>query len=362
MAKTQLESKAVPIFSPSELFAEANIHLKANMPILITGKPGQGKSTIIEQLCQELEYDLMISHPVVDSPIDYKGMPALLEVMVIPNGQSQAKPTKQAEFLPFGELRNLIDATKPTVHFADDLGPSAKMVQAAYGQLLLNRAINNHAVSDHVRFVAATNRKQDKSGVQGIIEMLKDRFHTICELQNSVEDWVKWAITSKKIPYELISFVRYMPEVLDDFEPTADMSRRCTPRGLQQIADKMNAGLPKHMQHKSFTGTVGVKVATDLVGFLRIYQDLPDPDKVIMDPKNAEIPDIEKTPGNLYALCGALSARATQNSIERIITYANRLPDEFSVMLVNDSTQHNSKLCQNPSFLEWVSDHQDVLV
>jgi hypothetical protein len=346
-----------PIYTPSQFARELEVHIKANMPLLCTGSPGQGKTTIVDQVCKKIGADLLITHPVVDSPIDYKGMPAIIEVMMKPNGKgSRAKKTKTAEFLPFADLKKLIDANTLTVHFADDLGPSAKMVQAAYGQLLLNRAINAHTISEHIRFVAATNRKQDKSGVQGIIEMLKDRFHTICELQNSLEDWVFWAISKKTIPYELISYVRYRPEVLDDFEPTPDMSRTATPRGLEQIADKMNAGIPVDLQLKSFAGTIGKQRASEFVGFLTMYQNLPDPDEVIKNPMKALIPNPKDKPGNLYALCGALASRATTKTISNIIKYARRLPAEFSALLVNDATSRDIKLCNNDQFIEWAAD------
>lgn len=357
-----MPSLEVPQLTPFKMSQILELAVRNKIRILMTGSPGQGKSTLIDQVAKICNADLLISHPVVDSAIDYKGMPALLEVMLKTNGKSKAKTTKTAEFLPFGDLRKLIDAQKLTIHFADDLGPSAKMVQAAYGQLLLNRAINGHAVSDNVVFMAATNRKEDKSGVTGIIEMLKDRFHGIYELVNSLEDWVQWAFRGNKIPHELISFVRYRPKVLDAFEPTLDMSRTPTPRALEQMGDWIKAGVPKELQMSVFSGCIGKQYATEYIGFLKIYKDLPDPDKVIMDPKNSEIPDPSKVPGSLIALCGALAARATVNSVERIITYANRLPAEFATMLVNDSTSKDPKLCNNIAFIKWAADNQNVLI
>ena len=86
----------------------------------------------------------------------------------------------QAEFLPFGDLRALIQADKDTVFFLDDLGQAPPTVQAAAMQLILARRINGHHVSDSVTFIAATNRKQDKAGVSGILEPVKSRFATRC--------------------------------------------------------------------------------------------------------------------------------------------------------------------------------------
>ena len=341
--------------TPSEAMEFLPIMIKARLPVMLTGSPGQGKSQIMQQVCQLVEADLVTAHPVVDSAIDYKGFPCMIDIK--PHGKSNAKATKEAVFLPFGDLKRLIDPEKLTVHFADDLGPAAKMVQAAYGQLLENRAINGHKISDNVIFMAATNRKKDKAGVQGIISMLLDRFYTVKELQNSLNDWSAHA-NRCKMPHELISWVRYRPQVLDAFKPTVDMSRTPTPRGLFQIGAMMQAGVPASLQRKIFSGTIGKEWATEFIGWLRIYQDMPNPDHIVMNPKDGDIPT---EPGHLYALCGALSARATANTFERIITYANRLKDEFSILLVKDAINRDKKLCNCPAFLDWSLEHQDIL-
>jgi len=59
-------------------------------PVLIKGAPGIGKSDIMAQVAQEVNADLIIMHPVVSDPTDYKGLPGIVE--------------GQAEFLPYGEL------------------------------------------------------------------------------------------------------------------------------------------------------------------------------------------------------------------------------------------------------------------
>jgi len=354
------ENWKVPTFTPRKLAELIRLAIKAGLSLLVTGSPGQGKTTLFQQICKEEDVDLVIAHPVVDSAIDYKGMPALVEI--IPNGKSKAKPIKEATFLPFGDLKRLIDPQKKTIHLADDLGNAANMVQCAYGQLMYNRAVNQHAVDDEVVFMAATNRKKDKTGIQGIITMLLDRFDSVVELINSLNDWSLWANTHH-MPHELISWVRYRPQVLNSFEPKIDMTRTPTPRGLESVGKWINAGIPKDMQLKTFSGAIGKEWATEFVGWLRIYKDLPDPDKVLMSPKNAAIPD---SPSNLYALCGALSARATENNMERLITYANRLTDEaqkgeFSLLTVNDATSRNPSLCNTKAFLDWAIHHQDIL-
>src|SRR5690606_26802195 len=128
-----------------------------------------------------------------------------------------------AHFLPFGELDRALHADKLTVWFLDDLGQASPAVQASYMQLLLARRVNGHVLSDHVTFIAATNRRTDRAGVSGILEPVKSRFTTIVELGAHLDDWCQWAI-SRDIAPELISFIRFQPDLLCKFQASADLT------------------------------------------------------------------------------------------------------------------------------------------
>ena len=119
----------------SQLTEFLEFAIKAKLPVLIKGKPGGGKSDIVDLSTANAGAELIISHPVVSDPTDFKGMPYAA------NGK--------ATFLPFNDLQRLIDARKPTVFFLDDLGQSSPSVQAACMQLILARKINGFSVSEH---------------------------------------------------------------------------------------------------------------------------------------------------------------------------------------------------------------------
>jgi len=341
-----------PVLFPGEMTELLVRMIPAKMPILLTGKPGQGKTDVVYQAAALCGADVIVAHPVVDDPTDYKGMPAIVE---------DVQGNKSAVFLPFGNLKSLLDAKKLTVYFMDDLGQAQKTVQAAAMQLLLARKINGHDVSDHVAFVAATNRKEDKAGVTGILEPVKDRFVVICEMVTSLDDWVKWALKKENnIPHELISFIRYRPQFLTSFMPTSDMTKSPTPRTLAGVGKLLGLNLPKSLELRTFSAAAGKEFAIEFTGFLRVYKDMPDPDAVLMDPHGAIIPS-EKS--SLYALCGALSARASEGNVERFVTYINRLPDEFSVLTMRDAiTRDKTGIPKTKAFIEWASAHIDVMI
>ena len=334
---------------PSELAGALTIAMEQKLNVLIKGKPGIGKTDIVKQAAEASENELIMSHPVVSDPVDYKGMPAIINI----EGQ------QRAEFLPFGDLEALIEAEQPTIFFMDDLGQAPPAVQAAAMQLLLARQINNHKVSDHVCFIAATNNKEDKAGVSGILEPVKSRFCSIIKLDVDLEDWVSWAINKGNIPTELIAFIRFRPNLLDDFKPTADLTNSSCPRTVENCAKWMNANLPRELEYEVFSGAAGEGFASELMSFLKIFRQLPNPDRVLMDPEKANVPT---DPATLYAICGALAARASEQNMNRVVKYSNRLPDEFSVLMIRDSVKNEPQVADTRAFIDWASEHKDVLI
>src|SRR6266404_5112144 len=112
--------------------------------VLVKGKPGIGKSDFVSHAAQSVGAELVLMHPSISDPTDYKGMPALTA-----NGT-------EAHFLPFGDLSRLCKTRKLTVAFLDDIGQAAPAVQAALMQLILARSVNGTTISPEVVFVGAT--------------------------------------------------------------------------------------------------------------------------------------------------------------------------------------------------------------
>lgn len=312
-----------------------------NLPVLVKGAPGVGKSDIVAQVAAELEMDLLVSHPVVSDPTDFKGLPGIVD--------------GKAEFLPFGDLRKLVETKKPTIAFLDDLGQAPACVQAAAMQLILARRVNGHKVSDKVVFVAATNRREDRAGVTGILEPVKSRFATILELEVSMEEWVEWALNND-VPAELIGFVYYRPELLTKGAATADIVNHPCPRTITFAGKLIQAGLKSI---EVLAGAIGEAAAVELVGFLKIHDSLPDIDGILKEPQKAPIPS---DPATMYAVVSALIHKSTEQNAEKILQYATRMDSDFSVLLLRDMLRKNPKCAKNKGLIEWIAAHKDVLM
>lgn len=149
MSRFFLEYTMTISISPQKASMLLSAFMSASTPVLLTGAPGVGKSSIVEAAAKQNGFDLILSHPVVSDPTDAKGLPW------------PGKDGESATFLPFGDLAQALKATRPTVWFLDDLGQASPAVQASYMQLLLARRVNGHKLPDCVTFVAATNRRSD---------------------------------------------------------------------------------------------------------------------------------------------------------------------------------------------------------
>jgi len=324
--------------NPKHLSTLLERMIPARFPVLITGKPGVGKTDIGHAVTSKLGFELIVSHPVVSDPTDFKGLPWGI------NGGTEAT------FLPFGELSRAINAVKPTVWFFDDLGQASPAVQAACMQLFLARRINGHTLPDCVTFLGATNRRADRAGVSGVLEPVKSRFVTIVELEPDINSWCNWAFDHAVSPM-LIAFLRYRPTLLCDFQPTADLTNSPVPRTWANLAKLESLSLPAEIEAESFHGAVGEGAATEYLTFRAMANSLVNLDAILLDPSNVAIPtDVSQ----LYATVTGLARRANANNFARIATYATRLAveadrGEFAVLLVRDSERQDPKIAYTDS-------------
>jgi len=315
--------------------------------ILIKGRPGVGKTAVVKQACEQVGADMIWSHPVTDEPIDYKGLPDLN------NGH------EFAQFKPYGNMKLAISADKPTVWMFDDVGQALKATQAAMMQPLGDRRLDTHKISDHVLFVAATNRKEDKAGVTGLLEPVKSRFSTIVEMDTDLDDWCEWAL-QHNMPTELVAFVRFRPNFLVDWTPSNDIINGPCPRTIAKAGELQVGGvIPQGHEFEIFAGAAGDAFAAEYTGFLKIYRNLPNPDVVLMNPEKFDVPD---DPATLYALAGALASRANEENSERFFKAVSRLPGEFSVLTVRDALRRDDSLANVRAFIDWTIKNQSVML
>jgi hypothetical protein len=340
----------IPTLKPAGLVELLTKAIPKRRPVLVAGAPGIGKTQIIEQTAATLGFDLIVSHPAVSDPTDFKGLPWF-----------DAK-SKNADFRPIGEFARALAATRPTIWFFDDLAQAPESVQAACMQLFLARRVGDHVLPDCVTFVAATNGRQHRAGARGLLEPVKSRFATIIELTPDIEAWSRWAFGSGISPM-LIAFLRYRPELLSAFSASADLTNSPSPRTWQHAAQVEDLGLSPEVEAVALAGAVGEAAATEYLVFRRMYNSLVNVDAIILNPDKAAIPT---APSELYAVSVALAGKANTQNFGRIARYCERLADakkgEFAVLTVRSATDRDDKLIYTDAFVRMQTTELGALV
>jgi ATPase family associated with various cellular activities (AAA) len=308
--------------------------IPAQRPIYLWGPPGIGKSCMVRQAAQSLSLNLVDVRATLLDPVDLRGLPRLTKDTAV-----WCPPA----FLP---------RSGQGILFLDELAQAAPLVQAACLQLTLDRKVGEYTLPDGWSVIAASNRAEDRAGSHRLITPLLNRFIHL-DLEVSPEDWQTWAVSANVAP-EVRAFLRYRPALLFQFDPTTAQRAFPTPRAWQFVSDVL-PGAPPNLLLGVVAGCVGEGAAAEFVGFLRLYQELPDLDAVLAKPDSAPVP---REPAVLFALVTALveRCRADKAPLAGFVRYALRLPEEFGVLGLRDALAVQPKLVGLPEVQRWIAE------
>jgi len=318
------------------------LSVKSKRPLFIWGPPGAGKTSIVSQVADSLLHKLIDERPAQRDPVDYRGVPYIVDGKAI---------WTRPDFLPDE------NDTGKYICSLEELSAAPPANQVVLYQVLLERRLGSYKVPDGVAFVATGNRETDRAVAGRMSTALANRFWHVTLIVD-MQAWCVWALQNGIRP-ETVAFIRLRPELLHKFDPTkSDEKAFPTPRSWHIVSDLQEAGIDPSIEFSAIAGTIGKGAAAEYLGFLRIYRQLVSPDVILLDPLGADIPD---NPSALYAVCSALARRASPNTIDRIIQYADRLREEFSVMTVKDCALRNKACLSSAGFTQWAIAHPDVM-
>ena len=313
---------------PSDLETLLCAAIRARQNLLVVSSHGMGKTSIIKQAIKQVTAAGFFMYPSIGDPTDAKGIPWIVD--------------GKGEFVPFEELARVyraIDAGLLTCLVLDDLGQGAPAVQASYMQLM-------DKLRGRCSVVAATNQRGGKNGVQGILEPVKSRFHSIVELATDVEDFCNHLIDfgaemhglTEEVILDIVSFLRFRPDLLCKPNPTADMVNSPCSRTWVSAGQQMSLELPARIEYVSVAGAVGEGAGVEFCAYKKMRRELPSLDTILMNPQNAVIPT---EPSVRWAVCTGLAAKATEDNFPALHTYARKLHNNalgpYAALMIRDA-------------------------
>jgi len=236
----------------------------------------------------------------------------------------------------------------------DDRGQCGADIQKVIANIIEERELHGQYLPPNVMIISTGNRVQDKSGANRVLTHLADR-ETELEFDTGLDDWTKWAMENDVAP-SLISFIRFRPGLLHDFDP--QRPKNPTPRswvnGVSAIVDKVSPDA----EFECFKGAVGEGPAGEYTAFRKIEAGLPNIDNLLRNPTQGEVPT---DPATLYALSGGIAARADKSNFSNCVTYLDRMPPEFGALAISYAIRKDVELTTSQAFIDWSVANQDIL-
>ena len=323
--------------------------MKAKLVPFLTGSPGMGKSSIIHEIAEEFNLELIDIRLSQCDPSDLMGFPSVDQV----TGKASYKPMATfplvGDPLPKGKTGWLL--------FLDEFNSAPRAVQAASYKLVLDRMVGMEKLHPNVAIACAGNLGTDNAIVNQMSTAMQSRLIHL-ELGIDANAWLEWA-SEKKIDYRVTSFIQFRKDLLFRFDPNhSDKTFPCS-RTWHFVSDLIKGwtDIP-HSKLALIAGTIGEGVAREFVGFCKIFQKLPNISQIVSQPTKVKIPE---EPSVLFAISGMIGHETNQKNITPVMEFIERLPLEFQIITIRDIVKRDRKMVQEPSLKAWISNNAEDL-
>ncbi|MCF6472829.1 AAA family ATPase [Nonomuraea sp. MG754425] len=279
-----------------------SLAVSANLPVLLWGEPGIGKSAGLQQLAAGLGVPLETVIASVHEPSDFAGLPII--------GDDPA--TTGVPMAPPDWAVRLAAAGRGVVFF-DELSSAPPAVQAALLRVVLERRVGSLPLPEPVRVVAAANPPSSAADGWHLSPPLANRFVHLHWTHDPRTVARGMAGTWPAVPQPVIDparvpsavarargivsgFLTARPGLVHHLPGDAENRGRAWPSprtwemALRLLAVGYAAGSGQKAVATAVIGAVGDGAGLELLAYLE-QLDLPDPDRVLANPDAFALPE-----------------------------------------------------------------------
>lgn len=296
----------------------------ANTPVLVWGAPGEGKTSIIEQIGEHAGWHVETVIASISSPDDFKGLPVVTDGAV--------------NFAPPAWAKAMIAHGGGLVFF-DEITTAPPSVQAALLRPVLSKVVGDAQLPQNTRFIAAANPPDIAADGWDLSAPLANRFVHIegwdvdvdtlaagfahgfepAELPQTAPESLD--VMTGEVMGLVGAFLRARPDLKSRMPQSSDQAGRAWPSprswemGASVLAFARAAGESSAVQSLLLGGAVGAEAAREFLTWEDTL-DLPDVEKAITDGKFTDANALPSRPDHVYVVGQALS-RALLNQCNK---------------------------------------------
>jgi hypothetical protein len=317
--------------------------------VTIEGQPGLGKSALMYQFKNQVGAKLIEFRPGNHGIEDLIGLPDFIQ---------KEDGLKQSIFAKPDWLPNVERDGENGIFFIDEFAQASIPMQNALSSLIHHpRQLHDYKFPDSWMIVVAYNGPKWRAATNKMPSHIQDRLKPEISMDFSIEDWTKWAETKGNIDPSLIAYSKFKKAIFDEqnFDPKQRFN--VTPRSIETVNSYIQA--PPAIRDELISGIIGPGHAAGFLGFLRIWQDLPDIDQIIKNPGSVPVPT---KPDVLYALTQSLAYSCTPQNADHLAAFTTKLPDEFEVIFYKDALRRDQKVAQSKAFQTFLSNNAELVI
>lgn len=286
---------------------------------LLSSAPGLGKSSLVKQIAEEMNLELIDLRLSQLEASDLNGLPRITQ-------------QHQAEFLPFS-LFPLTTTSKPEkkkgwLLFLDELTNAEPQTAMAAYRLILDREVGNHPLHKDCYLVAAGNREEDNEYIQVMPSPLRTRMVHL-DIHLDASQWLDYASKAHYDP-RITSFIRWKPSNLQR-KDSGSKSFAC-PRSWEFVSRLIKDKPWNDYLYELMGGLLDEKTLVEFTAYMNYFSKLPSYEEVL----RAKKPSSEDNVGIQYALVSMLVNHCTLKDFPKVWSYIQNFAKELKVTLFRD--------------------------
>lgn len=328
--------------SPRNAIETIKTAYASNMPIMLWGSPGVGKSDSIRQAATELGIEVIDIRLSQMDPVDLKGLPTIKDNQTI-----FATP----DFLPK-------DPNWKGIIFFDEITSAPTMVQAAAYQLILDRKYGEYELPAGALPIGASNLETDRGVVNRMPSPLANRFGGHFKVEPNLDEWIDWAAQNGIQP-QIIAYLKFKPDNLYSFDPVKGDKAFATPRSWSYASKWIHGAGSITKALPQLQACVGEGVALDLKAFDSVWSRLPNLDDILA---GKQVTFDHSDPALCYAIAAALGHRAEKKNVQHAIGFLSDMSPEYGAMGIKYMLSKTPALMVEKSVRDWAAKNKDLFI